>query len=71
MYVRRLSEVLACELLIASEALEYAKNQSSPHIRGLLQRVRTVSGPLVEDRSTSAELKQLLHHSEQEGGLLG
>ena len=57
--VQRLSEVLACELLIASEALEYAKHQSSPHVRGLIQRVRTVSGPLVADRSTSAELKQL------------
>ncbi len=57
--VRRLSEVLACELLIASEALEYAAHDSSPYVRSLIQRVRTVSGPLAGDRSTSAELKQL------------
>lgn len=57
--VRRLSEVLACELMIAAEALEYAAHSSSPHVRGLIQRVRTVSGPLFGDRSTSAELIQL------------
>jgi len=57
--VLRLSEVLACELLIASEALEYASHATSSHVQGLMQRLRTVSGPLVGDRSTSAELKHI------------
>ena len=57
--VRRLSEVLACEVLIASEAMEYATHASSSYVRSLIQRVRTVSGPLVGDRSTSAELKDV------------
>ena len=57
--VNRLSEVLACELLIAVEALEHATASTSTHVRGLVERVRTISGPLVADRSTSAELQQL------------
>ena len=67
--VRRLSEVLACELLIAAEALEYATHASSPHVQGLIQRLRTVSGPLVGDRSTSAELKHIAQ-SLRNGGWL-
>lgn len=67
--VRRLSEVLACELLIAAEALEYATHSSSPHVQGLIQRLRTVSGPLVGDRSTSAELKHIAQ-SLRNGGWL-
>ena len=57
--VRRLSEVLACELLIASEALEHAAFSSSPHVNGLVQLVRTISPPLQGDRSTSEELRTL------------
>ena len=57
--VKRLSEVLACELLIASEALEHATHTSSAHVKGLVHCVRTVSEPLSGDRSTSTELKQL------------
>ena len=57
--VRRLSEVLACELLIASEALEHASFSSSPHVNGLVQLVRTISPPLQGDRSTSEELRTL------------
>ncbi len=57
--VRRLSEVLACELLIASEALEHASFSSSPHVNGLVELVRTISPPLQGDRSTSEELRTL------------
>lgn len=57
--VHRLSEILACELLIASEALEHANHPSSPHVMSLVNCVRSVSEPLTGDRSTSAELKQL------------
>lgn len=54
--VQRLSEVLACEMLIASEALEHASQQPINHVAGLHRLVRTVSPPLSGDRSTSDEL---------------
>ena len=54
--VQRLSEVLACEALVAVEALEFAQEPSSPHVVGFVQRLRTISSPLSEDRSTSEEL---------------
>ena len=54
--VQRLSEVLACEALVASEALEHAQHSSSPHIVGFVNRLRTISPPLTGDRSTSHEL---------------
>ena len=57
--VERLSEVLACELLIACEALEHAAHRSSPHVHGLVQLVRSVSPRLDGDRSTSEELRTL------------
>jgi histidine ammonia-lyase len=57
--VERLSEVLACELFIACEALEHASQRSSPHVNGLVDLVRTISPPLDGDRSTSEELRTL------------
>ncbi len=57
--VRRLSEVLACELLIASEALEHTPLASSVHVQGLHDLVRSVAPALNGDRSTSAELIHL------------
>ena len=59
--VERLSEVLACELLIACEALEHAAHRSSPHVNGLVQLVRSVSPRLDGDRSTSEELRTLAY----------
>ena len=54
--VQRLSEILACEALVACEALEHAQSTSSNHIEGFRKLVRTVSAPLSADRSTSDEL---------------
>lgn len=67
--VERLSEVLACELLIASEALEHATLSSSDHVRGLHELVRTIAPRLTGDRSTSAEL-MLLSEALRKGGWL-
>ncbi len=57
--VRRLSEVLACELLIACESLRHASLKSSPHVEGLVALVRTIAEPLNGDRTTSKELRKL------------
>ncbi len=57
--VRRLAEVIACELLVACEALEYATQTSSPHVEGLRHLVRSVAPALDGDRSTSEELIRL------------
>jgi len=57
--VRRLAEVLACELLVACEALEHASAPSSPHVEGLRRLVRTVAPALQGDRTTSDELMKL------------
>lgn len=59
--VKRLAEVIACEALVAFEALEHNSLVSSPHVEGLRMLVRTVSQPFDEDRSTSAELVELAH----------
>lgn len=67
--VERLSEVLACELLIACEALEHASLSTSAHVQGLYDLVRTLSPPLTGDRSTSTELR-LLSESLRKGGWL-
>lgn len=53
---QRLSEVLACELLVACEALEFESLQPAVYVASLKQRVRTLAKPLTGDRSTSQEL---------------
>ena len=55
--VKRLSEVLACELLIASEALEHAS--LSAHVQGLVHCVRTVLHHSLEIVQHQTELRQL------------
>ena len=52
-----LSEVLACELLIACEALEYRVAEPANHVNGLYKMVRKICKPLEGDRSTSHEIE--------------
>ena len=52
----RLAEVLACELVVACEALELNPIEPSPYVSALKQRVRTIVQPLSGDRSTSSDL---------------
>ena len=52
----RLAEVLACELVVACEALELNPIEPSPYVSALKQRVRTIVKPLSGDRSTSSDL---------------
>ena len=52
----RLSEVLACELIIACQALEYNTLSPAPFVKSLYKLVRTISPKLTKDRSTSDEL---------------
>lgn len=59
--VKRLAEILACEALVAFEALEHNTLASSEHVEGLRMLVRTVSRPFEEDRSTSEELIELAY----------
>jgi len=47
---------LACELVVACEALELNPIQPSPYVSALKQRVRTIVQPLSGDRSTSSDL---------------
>ena len=53
---QRLSEVLACELLIACQALEFESLKPSPFIQSLIKLVRSISPKLESDRSTSNDL---------------
>ena len=39
----RMSEVLACELLIAAEALTYANESPSPMVKSLIKLVKHIS----------------------------
>lgn len=57
--VRRLAEIIACEALIAAEALEYATASTSPHVAAMHNLVRSVARALDGDRSTSDELMLL------------
>ncbi|MEC8541321.1 MAG: histidine ammonia-lyase [Candidatus Thermoplasmatota archaeon] len=52
----RMSEVLACELLIAVEALSHNNKSSSPVVESLVKLTRGVAPKLTKDRSTSDEL---------------
>ena len=53
------THILACEALIACEALEYAIASPAPFVASLKRIVRSVSPELLEDRSTSGELQKL------------
>ncbi|MBJ61736.1 MAG: histidine ammonia-lyase [Euryarchaeota archaeon] len=64
-----LSQVLACELLIACEALEYRVSEPANHVRGLYRLVRKISEPLSGDRSTSKEIEEIAARL-REGGWL-
>jgi len=52
----RLSEVLACELLIAAEAMSYCDGSPSTTVKSLISLLRNISPILEFDRSTSSEL---------------
>lgn len=53
---KRIAEVLACELVVSCEALEFNTTEPSKHVIALKQRVRSIVSPLEGDRSTSAEI---------------
>ena len=55
----RLSEVLACELVIACQGLEYNTLNPASFVKSLHKLVRTISPKLTKDRSTSAELQSI------------
>ena len=56
------AHILACELLIACEALEYRNAEPSYHVKTLYNLVRKISPPLTVDRSTSKEIEQISHN---------
>ena len=58
----RISEVLACELLIASEAMTYSNLESSSFVKSLIKLSRTIAPELDGDRSTSEEINQIAMH---------
>ncbi|MAM36536.1 MAG: histidine ammonia-lyase [Euryarchaeota archaeon] len=57
----RLAEILACELLVACEALELNDTKPSPFVEALYNRVRSVVKPLDGDRSTSGDLQLIVN----------
>ncbi|MDP6189127.1 MAG: aromatic amino acid lyase [Candidatus Poseidoniaceae archaeon] len=67
--VKRLAEIVACEALVAFEALEHNTLASSEHVEGLRKLVRTVSKPFDGDRSTSSELIEMAHQFRTGGWL--
>lgn len=56
---KKLSKLLACELIIACEALEYAKCASSKYVESLKKLVRKICPALNGDRSTSDEIENV------------
>ena len=54
-----LSQVLACELIIACEALEYRVAKPAEYVNALYKLVRKISKPLTGDRSTSNEIEDV------------
>ena len=54
--IKRFSEVLACEALIAAQALDLNKNTSSPYVESLRNLIANNCKPLKGDRSTSEDL---------------
>jgi len=55
----RLSEVIACEFIVACEALEFNENEPSEFIVAMKQRIRSIVEPLEGDRSTSSDIIQV------------
>jgi histidine ammonia-lyase len=66
---QRLSEVLACELLIACQALEFESLKPSPFIQSIVKLVRDISPKIESDRSTSSDL-MAISESLKNGGWL-
>ena len=60
---------LACELLIACEALEHRIAEPANHVKGLYRLVRKISEPLTSDRSTSKEIEEIAYQL-RDGGWL-
>jgi histidine ammonia-lyase len=54
-----LAQVLACELIIACEGLEYRNAEPANHVNALYRLVRGVCSPLKGDRSTSKEIERV------------
>lgn len=69
MGVNRLAEVLACEALVACEALEHTSLLSSPMVESFRKLIRNVSPPFESDRTTSAELMTIADHLKSGGWL--
>ena len=65
----RLAQVLACELLVACEALEHRSAEPAAHVASLYRMVRSISPPLDGDRSTSKEI-ELISDNIASGGWL-
>jgi histidine ammonia-lyase len=54
-----LSRVLACELLIACEALTHTSEEAANHVLVLHKLLRNIAEPLTGDRSTAQELEDI------------
>ena len=54
--IERFSEVLACEALIAAQALDLNEHKSSPYVESLRRLISNNCHPLTGDRSTSDDL---------------
>ena len=61
----RLSEVLACELLISCQALENISESPSNYVSTLKSLVRAKSPKITEDRTTSDDLKNISNELRQ------
>jgi histidine ammonia-lyase len=66
---QHLAEILACEALIACEALEHEPLNPAPHVHGFKGLVRTIVDPLNGDRSTSNDLIELTNQLQYGGWL--
>jgi len=64
-----LAQVLACELIIACEGLEYRTEEPANHVKALYRLVRGICAPLNGDRSTSKEI-ELIASELSSGGWL-
>lgn len=54
---KHLSQVLACELIIACEGLEYRTDEPAAHVNSIYKLVRSICPALDGDRSTSKEIE--------------
>ena len=64
-----LAQVLACELIIACEGLEYRNAEPAEHVYSLYRLVRGVCAPLSGDRSTSKEIERVASEISKGGWL--